>query len=198
MAHRCAEWDGWEEGLVQSILGPVEVEEEWFKFIPCSLSVANGVTHGSSPGSPASPHLDGPTLTNTTSDPNGRTNGKGRGNHNGRRASDSDSSRSRRSSLSSISLSGAKVSSKLPFVEEQQKEQMLNTTGDICGGRGGELGRRLEAWLSVNGQSVNGNGEVNDGGGGREGRGQAIGVVGGVLNKERWLEGQRTVVALDL
>ncbi|RXW22754.1 hypothetical protein EST38_g3099 [Candolleomyces aberdarensis] len=31
MAHRCAEWDGWEEGLVDSILGPEEIEKEWFK-----------------------------------------------------------------------------------------------------------------------------------------------------------------------
>ena len=45
----------------------------------------------------------------------------------------------------------ARLSRKLPFVEEQEKEQMLNTTGDICGGRGGELGRRLEAWLTVTG-----------------------------------------------
>ena len=37
------------------------------------------------------------------------------------------------------------------MLEEQEKEQMLNTTGDICGGRGGELGRRLEAWLTVSG-----------------------------------------------
>ena len=28
MAHRCIEWDGWEEGLVDSILGPEEEEEE--------------------------------------------------------------------------------------------------------------------------------------------------------------------------
>jgi hypothetical protein len=31
------------------------------------------------------------------------------------------------------------------------KEKMLDVTGDICGGRGGELGRRLEAWLCSNG-----------------------------------------------
>lgn len=29
-AHRCAEWDGWEEGLVESILGGEEFEGEWF------------------------------------------------------------------------------------------------------------------------------------------------------------------------
>jgi len=32
MAHRCAEWDGWEESLVESILGPEEYEDqEWIK-----------------------------------------------------------------------------------------------------------------------------------------------------------------------
>ena len=31
MAHRCMEWDGWEEGLVESILGPEDEEEDWFK-----------------------------------------------------------------------------------------------------------------------------------------------------------------------
>ena len=31
MAHRCIEWDGWEEGLVGSILGPEEQAEDWFK-----------------------------------------------------------------------------------------------------------------------------------------------------------------------
>lgn len=30
-AHRCAEWDGWEEGLVESILGEKEFEDEWFR-----------------------------------------------------------------------------------------------------------------------------------------------------------------------
>ncbi|KAJ3500163.1 hypothetical protein NLJ89_g9912 [Agrocybe chaxingu] len=44
-----------------------------------------------------------------------------------------------------------KLSTKLPLRAEQEKEQMLNTTGDICGGRGGELGRRLEAWIEVSG-----------------------------------------------
>lgn len=51
-----------------------------------------------------------------------------------------------------------KISSKLPLLQGQEKEQMLNTTEDICRGRGGELGRRLEAWLTVNG---NGNGYVD-------------------------------------
>lgn len=31
MAHRFIEWDGWEEGLVESILGPEEDEDDWLK-----------------------------------------------------------------------------------------------------------------------------------------------------------------------
>jgi hypothetical protein len=42
---------------------------------------------------------------------------------------------------------------------EKEKEQMLDTTGDICGGRGGELGRRLEAWLTVSAIPEDGAGE---------------------------------------
>jgi hypothetical protein len=29
----------------------------------------------------------------------------------------------------------------------QSKAETLQVNGDVCGGRGGELGRRLEAWL---------------------------------------------------
>lgn len=31
--------------------------------------------------------------------------------------------------------------------DEVELERMLDIRGDVCGGRGGELGRRLEAWL---------------------------------------------------
>lgn len=41
--------------------------------------------------------------------------------------------------------------------EEKERERLLATTGDECGGRGGELGRRLEALLSVD---ENGEGDV--------------------------------------
>ena len=30
---------------------------------------------------------------------------------------------------------------------EREREKMLDQLGDVCGGVGGELGRRLEAWL---------------------------------------------------
>jgi hypothetical protein len=32
MVHRCAEWDGWEEGLIDSVLGKEDEDEEaWFR-----------------------------------------------------------------------------------------------------------------------------------------------------------------------
>ncbi|KAK1216560.1 hypothetical protein PQX77_020806 [Marasmius sp. AFHP31] len=31
MAHRFVEWDGWEEGMAESMLGSEEFEEDWFK-----------------------------------------------------------------------------------------------------------------------------------------------------------------------
>lgn len=114
LAHRFVEWDGWEEGLVDSILGPEEHDEEWFK----DIEIGTGAVHAI-----ASPPL-----------------------------SDSSDSEDRRAgAILASSLKRRKPSARLPFVKEKEKEQMLNTTGDICGGRGGELGRRLEAWLVVNG-----------------------------------------------
>ncbi|KAG2739133.1 hypothetical protein P692DRAFT_201811698 [Suillus brevipes Sb2] len=54
--------------------------------------------------------------------------------------------------LQATSFKRRKKAGHIPLKKEREKEQMSNTTtGDICGGRGGELGRRLEAWLSVNG-----------------------------------------------
>ncbi|KAG6852431.1 hypothetical protein C0991_012002 [Blastosporella zonata] len=107
MAHRVVEWDGWEEGLVDSILGPEESEDDWFK------------------------DLEGIDIRAGLNSPPAAADG-----------------------LSTVLVSAIarrKLTSKLPFAKEQEKEQMLNTTGDYCGGRGGELGRRLEAWLTVNG-----------------------------------------------
>lgn len=123
MAHRCAEWDGWEEGLVDSILGPEEFEHEWYK-VRC---------------------VDKEALRAAVVSP---------------RAIDSAETSTQKYKVPLIGVGLTRVvtlSSKLPLFQEKEKEQMLNTTGDICGGRGGELGRRLEAWLTVNGNG-NGNG----------------------------------------
>ena len=142
MAHRCAEWDGWEEGLVESILGPEEFESEWFK---------SGSTQGGSVGSPIIGGHDHCDLNGSVSldkmaglfangnEVNGNGNGNGQ-------------------QKARLGGAGVKLSSKLPMLKEQEKEQMLDTTGDICGGRGGELGRRLEAWLTVTGGVVSGRG----------------------------------------
>ena len=142
MAHRCAEWDGWEEGLVDSILGPEEFEHEWFKVVSHHVNNGKNETREWSPRcADSEPSLiTTRTTTTTTTTMNCRGNTK----------------IPLPPSLSRI----VKISSKLPLLQEQEKEQMLNTTGDICGGRGGELGRRLEAWLTVNGH-VNGNGNVD-------------------------------------
>ncbi|KAG5641922.1 hypothetical protein DXG03_003968 [Asterophora parasitica] len=104
MAHRFVEWDGWEEGLIDSILGPEENEDDWFKDVE-GMDMRAGLN--SPPVLEHPPNILNPSV-------------------------------SRRKNT-------------LPFNKEQEKEQMLNTTGDYCGGRGGELGRRLEAWLTING-----------------------------------------------
>jgi hypothetical protein len=98
MAHRVVEWDGWEEGLADSILGSEESEQDWFAAMPESG--------------------DGAAT---------------RGGLNG----------------------GLLPAERL----ERAKLRVLDTTGDECGGRGGELGRRLEAWLDEKGP---GNGNAAD------------------------------------
>lgn len=121
MAHRCAEWDGWEEGLVDSILGPEDFEAEWFR-------------HGSAFDADLDASIHGVVASTP-----------------GRESAASRHGRAKKGAAAGGRGAVPKLSSKLPMLEEQEKEQMLNTTGDICGGRGGELGRRLEAWLTVSG-----------------------------------------------
>lgn len=122
LAHRCAEWDGWEEGLVDSILGPVEHEEEWFKDVESTVEGSEV---------PSAPSYDGKVCFE----------------------SDASCGTSEPSSgaLRVAALKSRKQAGQLPLKKAKEKEQTLTTTGDICGGRGGELGRRLEAWLSVTG-----------------------------------------------
>ncbi|KAF8137085.1 hypothetical protein EV363DRAFT_1414549 [Boletus edulis] len=126
LAHRCVEWDGWEEGLVESILGPEEHEEEWFKDVESTVE-------GSEVQSPSSHNGKACVENMATSEPSS-------------------------GALRVAALKSRKQAGQLPLKKAKESEQTLTTTGDICGGRGGELGRRLEAWLSVNG---NGNGNGN-------------------------------------
>ncbi|KAI0659246.1 hypothetical protein C8Q70DRAFT_916037 [Cubamyces menziesii] len=141
MAHRCIEWDGWEEGLVDSILGPEDQEEDWFK----TWDEAEPPSHGdpigdddalddnphqqqrSGPSSSSPPISGSPTLTASTSE--------------------GDDALKRKVGA----LGAPPAVPKVVVAVEKEREKLLNATGDYCGGRGGELGRRLEAWLYVNG-----------------------------------------------
>ncbi|KAF5336430.1 hypothetical protein D9611_006624 [Ephemerocybe angulata] len=166
MGHRCAEWDGWEEGLVESIIGPEELEAEWFK-------VGNGeYDHEALKAMIASPGHgeEGEVGLEASLSSNGgglRVNGKVNGNGNGRGAG---AGRGGAAGRGKAAVMAKLATGKLPFIaEETQKERLLNQTGDICGGRGGELGRRLEAWLTdTGGNEVDGtikkwNGEEGEG-----------------------------------
>lgn len=124
MAHRCIEWDGWEEGLVESILGPPEEEEDWFRSWEDACEDQHTPVESTTPSSPTS---GSPTLTESTSD--------------------NEDAQKR---AAKAKVQGRPLPKKVVAVEKE-KEKLLNATGDICGGRGGELGRRLEAWLYVNG-----------------------------------------------
>ncbi|EMD31876.1 hypothetical protein CERSUDRAFT_119156 [Gelatoporia subvermispora B] len=124
MAHRCIEWDGWEEGLVDSILGPEDQEEDWFK------SWEELAQDRSSPGSPGGGAPYSPLTYDFTEE-----------------GSDSDS---QKDAPAKPKRAQVQMAAKVVAVEKA-KEKLLNATGDVCGGRGGELGRRLEAWLHVSG-----------------------------------------------
>ncbi|KAG9311592.1 hypothetical protein JVU11DRAFT_7801 [Chiua virens] len=134
LAHRCVEWDGWEEGLIDSILGPEEHEEEWFRDVESTVEGSEV---------PSAPSYNG----------NGCVDGCA-----------NDASRPSSGALRVAALRSRKQAGQLPLKKAMEQEQTLVTTGDICGGRGGELGRRLEAWLSVNGDGRRADAEMHDGG----------------------------------
>jgi hypothetical protein len=112
-AHRCAEWDGWEEGLVESILGPEDQEEEdWLREARrIALTTGPSCSDGEEDAGDACPSVD------EVLKPHGV--------------------RRKRRAVSRVTA------------EAKERERLLATTGDECGGRGGELGRRLEALLSI-------------------------------------------------
>ncbi|PIL27600.1 hypothetical protein GSI_10751 [Ganoderma sinense ZZ0214-1] len=162
MAHRCIEWDGWEEGLVDSILGPEDQEEDWFKewqeeghehddhdhehenddpAIDNDRQAREEEYTSQSPVASISPSLIALRVS---------TNGD----------SDVDAMPRRLPITKSAAANGngAGTGNGLPVAKvvvavEKEREKLLNATGDFCGGRGGELGRRLEAWLYVNGDA---------------------------------------------
>ncbi|KAH9049328.1 hypothetical protein EDB84DRAFT_1433717 [Lactarius hengduanensis] len=110
-AHRCAEWDGWEEGLVESILGPEDQDEDWVR-------EARRIARTTGPGSDGEEDVgDACPSVDEILKPHGV--------------------RRKRQAVSRVTA------------EAKERERLLATTGDECGGRGGELGRRLEALLSI-------------------------------------------------
>ncbi|KAL1741330.1 hypothetical protein HDZ31DRAFT_45673 [Schizophyllum fasciatum] len=153
LAHRCVEWDGWEEGLVDTILGPEDAEEEWLR--DGEDENEGGGAGGAAEGSTTAAFSPAPELVDVgaASEPVGwgARGGAGVGAGAGRQAAGVGMGAASAAPVLQGALGRRKPSAKLPFKQEKEKEQMLDMTGDICGGRGGELGRRLEAWLTVNG-----------------------------------------------
>lgn len=185
-AHRCVEWDGWEEGLVSSILGPEEAEEEWFKE-GCTCVERSLTEDEHEDGEGMDTEAKGCVCGTEKQKENGeRTRGKGATVRHPLTVSPTlvrssatvpdRSSTSPTPLLSTASpITRAKPRGALHQVQvphhgtsaalrvqrrqagmimlrrEREQEQMLVSGGDICGGRGGELGRRLEAWLSSGG-----------------------------------------------
>ncbi|KAI5997322.1 hypothetical protein F5J12DRAFT_922317 [Pisolithus orientalis] len=174
-AHRCVEWDGWEEGLVESILGPEDTEKDWFvegcwcevergskcddeeisgdvessrKRCGCddteSKKMVNGnepkacmtVISSSPPTQPArstTPPVTPPQATSchpTVAPPAAAIDPP-----------------TRPTTPSAALRIHRRQAGMLILKKEREKEQTLVSAGDICGGRGGELGRRLEEVL---------------------------------------------------
>lgn len=160
MAHRCIEWDGWEEGLVESILGPEDQEDDWFKEWEEPTMDSPSVAHPDMEG------LDAIASRITLNDlhkgdmresaTNGRPNGndsESDGRSEGRASPTSGSSKTGQvldGKLGSHGIGRKKKLATKVVEEEKAKENQLGPGGDICGGIGGELGRRLEAWLHQN------------------------------------------------
>ncbi|KAJ7624922.1 hypothetical protein FB45DRAFT_924537 [Roridomyces roridus] len=166
MAHRVVEWDGWEEGLVDSILGPEEVEEEWFHHEHDNEDEDEeeghdaddedepGVELGEAEGeAEAEDKFDGARLVQSLSR---RKSGETRwANANASASGVNGNDKPPPKAKSKPPPKGGTTTVGHPttlkrFAKnlEREREQMLDITGDICGGRGGELGRRLEAWLT--------------------------------------------------
>jgi hypothetical protein len=133
LAHRFVEWDGWEEGLVDSILGLEEHQEEWFRD-----------TCGRAPGGKSS---------GRESKSVGLRDGAGRldGSSDAEDESESEEGTGGSGSRWGGGGGGDRKPDARRLVRPLRKEKCrtLEIAGDVCGGRGGELGRRLEAWLSV-------------------------------------------------
>ncbi|KAH8115884.1 hypothetical protein DFH11DRAFT_1506822 [Phellopilus nigrolimitatus] len=141
-AHKCVEWDGWEEGLVGSILGAVESTEAEDAHAPLAFPGAFALAQAEPKEFWEEDGWEEPLVAQMRlSFSCIAESGAGALPHPlaGARARGGDISPSAVHDLRRMSQGSA--------AEELERERMLNVQGDICGGRGGELGRRLEAWL---------------------------------------------------
>jgi len=159
MAHRSIEWDGWEEGLVGSILGPEDEEDDWFKEWeeagPDSPSAANPGMYGldamASKITLGEVHDGDVQESSTTNSRINRDGSKSDGKTEGAETSPLPFKigPAPDGKLGANGIGRKKLATKV-VEEEKAKEKQLGPGGDICGGIGGELGRRLEAWLHQN------------------------------------------------
>jgi hypothetical protein len=133
-AHRCIEWDGWEEGLVESIIGPEDQEEEW-------LRQAKLETHAALHGAPSAPG-SAPASGFTSAKIPARL----------RRDSGYDDDIPEDILKSNIARRRRKRAPLHATAAEKEREKGLSGGGDEA-----ELGRRLEAVLTLHG---NGDGSV--------------------------------------
>ncbi|VDC07403.1 unnamed protein product [Peniophora sp. CBMAI 1063] len=154
-AHRCIEWDGWEEGLVESIIGPEEAEEEWLRTAHAETERAlHGAPSTLSSGSnsiPASGPASAPMQRSKLSRP---VIAKAKDVNGSSPSSDEEA------------LGPAGILKQVPgIVRRKSKKRTLHATtaekerekGLAGGGDDVELGRRLEALLTLHG---NGDGSV--------------------------------------
>ncbi|KAI0311007.1 hypothetical protein OF83DRAFT_1069550 [Amylostereum chailletii] len=142
-AHRCVEWDGWEEGLVEALVGPEDQEEEWLREAKTETERAlkaekERVQHGFA--SLTATAIIAPRTIGSDED-------------------DDDSSPSVDDILKPLGVKRRRRRAPLhATAEEKAREKELSAAGDV--GHGGELGRRLEALLTLHG---NGDGSVKHG-----------------------------------
>ncbi|TDL14409.1 hypothetical protein BD410DRAFT_734132 [Rickenella mellea] len=135
-AHRFVEWDGWEEGLVHEVLAPLGVD---FEREDLGLGAWVDVLDGGGGGGGGVQVGDGSAGVSGGGGVNGIV-------------IDGSEPRVPVDASSSVMTGTAKVSTATAVTlknETAKKPRTLSAEGDECGGRGGELGARLQAWLSV-------------------------------------------------
>lgn len=139
------EWDGWEEGLVDSILGPIEHEDDENSEPPAAFPGALALLGVERKEAWEQGGWEEPLVTQMRLSFSSITDGP---------VPDATKlphplagAPRRAGQLSPSLVHGLRRASHSSAGSELEMERMLNASGDICGGRGGELGRRLEAWL---------------------------------------------------